>query len=226
MEICTGLHTDWIADAVCILSTQIVIRLIQIPLWLFDFLTLLYMKQSRHTVYPLPSGVTHPHMRVCPPLTGNICFHGAPMWPLPLSYFFIFPPLSLSLVRSLYFPPSHSFLRFSSPSPPAEHTSPVLCTSHSFFFSPTFSSPVHFWAPFFYFSPVSRLVFIPVLSFKSNKIQWHEMTVLITEKIDCKALDQAWTSQSWSKNLFQCRYSMIVFFMFYSRPMLVPRVKN
>lgn len=143
-----------------------------------------------------------------------------------LLFFYFSSPVSLSLVRSLYFPPSHSFLRFSSPSPPAEHTSPVLCTSHSFFFSPTFSSPVHFWAPFFYFSPVSRLVFIPVLSFKSNKIQWHEMTVLITEKIDCKALDQAWTSQSWSKNLFQCRYSMIVFFMFYSRPMLVPRVKN
>lgn len=55
---------------------------------------------------------------------------------------------------SLPLRPSHSFLWFSSPSPPAEHTSPVLlpsppalCTSHSFFPS-IFNSPECFWTPF------------------------------------------------------------------------------
>lgn len=142
-----------------------------------------------------------------------------------LLFFYFSSPVSLS--RALALLPSLSLLPavFLSQSSSGAYLSCSLYLPLLFLFSYFFFS-VHFWAPFFYFSPVSRLVFIPVLSFKSNKIQWHEMTVLITEKIDCKALDQAWTSQSWSKNLFQCRYSMIVFFMFYSRPMLVPRVKN
>lgn len=181
MEIRTGLHSDWIADAVYSQHEKSLLDSSKSHFdcsifWSYYIWSKADTHTYAHTVYPLPSGVTHPHMRVCPPLTGNICLHGAPMWPLPLSYFFIFPPLSLSLVRSLYFPPSHSFLRFSSPSPPAEHTSPVLCTSHSFFFSATFSSPVHFWAPFFYFSTVSRLVFIPVLSFQieQDTMTWND----------------------------------------------------
>lgn len=74
---------------------------------------------------------------------------------MPWSGLSLLHPPTFSLPLSLSLRPSHSFLWFSSPSPPAEHTSPVLlpsppalCTSHSFFPS-IFNSPECFWTPFF-----------------------------------------------------------------------------
>lgn len=143
-----------------------------------------------HTVYPLPSGVTHPHMRVCPPLTGNICFHGAPMWPLPLSLIFLFflPCLSLSCTRftSLPLTPSCGF-----PLPVLQRSIPLLFSvpPTPFSFLLLFLLQCIFELPSYISPQFHDLFLFPFCPSKSNKIQWHEMTVLITEKIDCKALE-------------------------------------
>lgn len=107
-----------------------------------------------HTVYPLPSGVTHPHMRVCPPLTGNICFHGAPMWPLPLSLIFLFFLPCLSLSRALALLPSLSLL-------PAVFLSQ---SSSGAYLSCSLSLPLLFLFSYFFFSSAflsSLLIFLP-----------------------------------------------------------------
>ena len=112
-----------------------------------------------HTV-DAPPGVTHTHThththtRVVPPLTGNLCLHGALIRPLPPHFS---TPLSLSLppsVLPVVFLSQSSSRAYLSCSPPL---SSALSAPPTPFFSSSSSLPFFFFNfPFFpHFSPVS-----------------------------------------------------------------------
>lgn len=104
-----------------------------IPNWLMNIINHGSVKESKYfSLYRRTYRVDAPY----PPLTGNFCSHDALIWPLPHNF------LLLSL--SVCFPPSHSFLWFSSPNPPAEHTSPVLLPS-------PLHLPIFFFPSIFFF---------------------------------------------------------------------------
>lgn len=160
------------------------------------FLKLLYMKQSRHT--HICSHSLSPPLRCNTPthesLSSSHRKHLLPRCPdvasPSLSYFFIFPPLSLSLsyarFTSLPLTPSCGF-----PLPVLQRSIPLLFSvpPTPFSFLLLFLLQCIFELPSFISPQFHDLFLFPFCPSKSNKIQWHEMTVLITEKIDCKALE-------------------------------------
>lgn len=153
------------------------------------------MKQSRHT--HICSHSLSPPLRCNTPthesLSSSHRKHLLPRCPdvaSPSLLFFSFScPVSLS--RSLALLPSLSLLPavFLSQSSSGAYLSCSLYLPLLFLLSYFFLLQCIFELPSFISPQFHDLFLFPFCRSKSNKIRWHEKTVLITEKTDCKALE-------------------------------------